>query len=71
MTIRFSGIVERLQRAMTASILACWFPSLRILTRRGMASEALMVGLLMDEAERVRRAAVAYSWRLEFVDCKK
>lgn len=33
-----------------------------------MAPAALMVGLLMEEAERVRTAAVAYSCKLRFVD---
>ena len=30
-----------------------------------------MVGLVLGEADRVRRAAVAYSCKFEFGDCRK
>jgi hypothetical protein len=43
-------------------------PFLRISTRRGMAPQALITGLLMVEADRVRRDAVAYSCKIEFCD---
>lgn len=39
--------------------------------RRGIAPVALMIGLLMEEALRASRAAIAYSYGFEFVDRKK
>ena len=54
-----------------ASSLACGVPLRRIWTRRGMAVVEAMVGLVLGEAERVRRAAVAYSCKFESGDCRK
>lgn len=71
MILRLSGCVERFERAITASNLACWLPYLRISTRRGMAPEALIKGLLTEEADSVSKAAAAYSCRFKSGDCRK
>ena len=68
---RLFECVERLERAITASTLACVFPFLRMSTRRGMAPVALITGLLMVEADRVSKDAVAYSLKIEFCDLRK
>lgn len=65
------GAVERLERVVIASVLACGVPSPRIWTRRGTAVVEAMTGLLLGEAERVRMAAVACSCRVEFGDRRK
>ena len=54
-----------------ASALACGVPLSRIWTRRGMAVVEAMVDLVLGEADRVRRAAVADSCKFEFGDCRK
>ena len=71
MTWRLFGCVERLERAITASALACGLPCLRTCTRRGMAPEAVIIGLLTVEADRVSREAVAYSCRFKSCDLRK
>lgn len=71
MMLRLSGCVDKLDRAFTASTLAWGLPSLRVFTRRGMAPQALMIGLLVGEADRVSKDAVAYSRRFGFCDLRK
>lgn len=51
-----------------ASSLVCGAPWVRISTRRGMAPEAVMIGLLTDEADKVIKAAAACSCRIGFSD---
>jgi len=63
MVLRLVGCVDKLERAITASALAWGLPSLRISTRRGMAPQALIIGLLVEEADSVSNDAVADSCR--------
>ena len=71
MKLRLLVYVERFERAITASALACELPCLRVSTRRGMAPEAPMIALLLVEADRVSKDAAAYSCRFELSDVRK
>lgn len=69
--LRLLGYVDKLERAITASAFACGLPSLRISTRRGMAPQPLIIGLLIEEADSVSKAAAAEACRFRFSDLRK